>query len=460
MNLWILTEERPKKNVIEMIAKRISKDYHHDLKISDISIKPIIEENKFTFTYEVFGIDLADFNRILIKIVSGGSSFVDFLVYFEEEEPTINSNPLYVIEETKTSDAESRNTGVYQRCSKFVYVTLYYPYCKKIMLYNIRAKDNKKPTETNIFGTRMLLTLGVEIMGKELDNTIFKKFESIDEFIRVKDNMRAAPTGNVPILIKKYDDKITVSGRLFKKTKGGEGLSHDPNIGALSIISKTLRELGWDKDIVITQHGLSQQHVGRTNKFIKIANEINIKLDGLTIPETELPKEYWHLEKNSEKLATIFLHIVLEELDGVEAIYENHAGCERGYFKTESGELITIHKYIKNVKSNGIIYIPDLIIYNKNNKEILNIEGKTYANKSKGLEEINNFDAIEEEYIDEYWKGYDKSRWLVLYGGETKIIEDDKVAFILNEDGKMIVSEKSPEIIRKAIQDLLGTSTK
>ena len=78
--------------------------------------------------------------------------------------------------------------------------------------------------------------------------------------------MRAAPTGNVPILIKKYDDKITVSGRLYKKTKSGEGLSHDPNIGALSIISKTLRKLDWDKDIIITQHGLSQQHVGRRNK--------------------------------------------------------------------------------------------------------------------------------------------------------------------------------------------------
>ena len=143
MDLWILTEERPKKNVIEMIVKRISKDHNHGLKISDVSIKPIIEENKFTFTYEIFGIDLADFNRILIKIVSGGSSFVDFLVYFEKKEPTINSNPLYAIEETKTSDAESRNTGVYQRCSKFVYVNLHYPDCKKIMLYNIRAKDNK-----------------------------------------------------------------------------------------------------------------------------------------------------------------------------------------------------------------------------------------------------------------------------------------------------------------------------
>ncbi len=36
------------------------------------------------------------------------------------------------IEETKTSDDESRNTGVYQRGSKFVYIT---PYYQNVKLY-------------------------------------------------------------------------------------------------------------------------------------------------------------------------------------------------------------------------------------------------------------------------------------------------------------------------------------
>jgi len=47
------------------------------------------------------------------------------------DEPDQNSKPLYAIEETKTDDSESRNTGVYQRSSKFVYVEFYYPGVKK-----------------------------------------------------------------------------------------------------------------------------------------------------------------------------------------------------------------------------------------------------------------------------------------------------------------------------------------
>lgn len=66
------------------------------------------------------------------------------------------------------------------------------------------------------------------------------------------------------ILITKYDNKITISDRLFKSGS----LSHDPNIGALSIISAVLRKLGWQKDIIITQHGLSQSHLKPKNKFI------------------------------------------------------------------------------------------------------------------------------------------------------------------------------------------------
>src|SRR5690606_23483381 len=116
------------------------------------------------------------------------------------------------------------------------------------------------PTETYIFGTKLLLTLGVEILGKKLDGKIFTPFKSIDEIINFKSNMRKAPKGNVPILLTKSKDKIEVSGRLFKSGS----LTHDPNIGALSIISNALRLLGWKKKIEITKHGLKQKHVGKT----------------------------------------------------------------------------------------------------------------------------------------------------------------------------------------------------
>lgn len=450
-NLWILTEERPKKEVIELIIRKLVEDKKLKANFDRIKIKPIIKDGKFLFTYQILGINIESINNIFMKIVSGKSSFVDFLIFIQELEPDTNSIPPYVIEETKTTDAESRNTGVYQRCSKFVYSDFYYPNCKKIMLYNIKVKTSKAPTETNIFGTRMLMTLGVEILGKTLDKNVFKNFNSVDELIDFKNRMSAPPTGNVPILIKKLNDRIEISGRLYK----AGGLSHDPNIGALTIIAKTLRKLGWSKDIVITQHGLSQHQIGKRNKFVKIANRLNIKLDGLTIPPITFPREYWHYEKDSEKLVTIFLHLILEEIDGVEVIYENHAGCERGYFKIPTGDFIAVHKYIDNDKSKGIISLPDLIICDHKRREILCIEGKKYENVMEGITELKNFDPIEREYIKRYYPGYNISRHVVLFGSYSNIIRWPEVVFLLNSNGEMILSDNVPDVIKRAIQKLL-----
>src|SRR5690606_30117027 len=162
------------------------------------------------------------------------------------------------------------------------FIENYYPCIKKIMLYNLQIEQKEQPTETYIFGTRLLLTLGVEILGKKLDKKIFTPFKSIDEIVEFKKNMRLAPKGNVPVLLKKTKTKIEISGRLYKSGS----LSHDPNIGALSIISAVLRKLGWKHEIVITKHGLEQKHVGTTNKFIQIANKVKIKLDKLKIPKS------------------------------------------------------------------------------------------------------------------------------------------------------------------------------
>lgn len=92
--------------------------------------------------------------------------------------------------------------------------------------------------------------------------------------------MHRPPAANVPILITKTSKTIRISGRLYKSGS----LSHDPNIGVLSIISAVLRKLGWKDNIVITHHGLEQKHVGKTNKFVQIANKLNIGLQGLIVP--------------------------------------------------------------------------------------------------------------------------------------------------------------------------------
>ena len=455
-NLWILTEERPKIEVLQTILQKFVTDYGIAAFVDPLRILPILENGRFTFLYELAGFRSNSVDRVYIRTVSGNSSFCDYIVFYQVETPSPSDVPIYAIEETKTDDSESRNTGVYQRCSKFVFVDHYYPKTKKIMLYNLKIGQKAKPTETNIFGTRMLLTIGVEIIGKVNDAKVFKPFTSIDELINFKNAMRKPPAGNVPITVTKYDDRIEVSGRLFKS----DGLSHDPNIGALSIISDTLRKLGWDKDIVITHHGLLQKHVNGRSKFILIANKVGIKLSGLNVPDAVMHDEYWHYDTSGEKLGTIFIHIVVESFTSGYSIFENHAGSEKGYFVSAKGEYIQLAKYSDRAKykagdKNEIIHIPDLILIDLGKSEIINVEGKKYQFRQNGINELKNYDYIEEHYINKYYPGFSIVRTVVLYGSKEKHIVEIEVGFLLNEDGDLILGIKAPSLFGKAISNLL-----
>lgn len=419
-------------------------------------IFPILENNKFTFTYEVTGFRCNKVEKVFVKTVSGNSSFTDFLIFYQKNEPTLKDEPIYAIEETKTDDKESRNTGVYQRCSKFVYIQNFYPNVKMIMLYNLQIEQKIIPTSTYIFGTKLLLTFGVEILGKNLDKYIFTPFKSIDEIIDLKNDMRKAPKGNVPILLTKSKTKIEVSGRLFKSG----GLSHDPNIGALSIICAVLRQLNWKEKIEITQHGLEQNHVGKTNKFIQIANKLDISLQNLIVPKAIMKNNYWKYDIDGEKLGTIFIHLVVENFTNGYSIFENHAGCEKGYFIPLKGEPIPLEKYKDKAKykagdKDQIVHIPDLILIDFDRSEVINVEGKKYKFRQNGIDELNNYDFIEKNYILKHYPKFKILRTVVLYGGiEEKIIEVE-IGFLLNENGKLILGIKAPNVFKEAIKNLL-----
>lgn len=458
MNLWILTEERPKVEVLQMIFELFAKDQQCVFFGDPIRIIPILNPDKtFAFTYEVIGFKCAKVNRVFIKTVSGSSSFTDFLIFYQEKQPVVTDTPLYAIEETKTDDKESRNTGVYQRCSKFVFIQNFYPKTKLVMLYALQVGQKKEPTETYIFGTRMLMTLNVSILGKVLDNEIFKPFTSIDEFIQSKAAMRKAPARNVPIAITKVNDNlIQVSGRLFKS----HGLYHDPNIGALSIISAVLRKLGWKGQIEITMHGLEQKHVGSRNKFVQIANVLNIGLQGLKVPKATLPKAYWHYETQGEKLGTIFMHLCVENFTAGYSIFENHAGCEKGYFITKDNKHIALEKYsdrdaYKAGDKSKIIYIPDLVLLDVDEAEVITVEGKKYVNKQNGIDELNNYDSFDNMYLKKHYPKYEIIRTVVLYGSKNETISEAQVGFLLNERGKLVLGIQAPRLFTEAIKNLL-----
>lgn len=115
-NLWILTEERPKKEVLKTIFEYFAKDHQCGFFGDTLRIIPILnEKHEFAFIYEVVGFTCAKVNRVFIKTISGYSSFVDFLIFYQDAMPVQTDTPIYAIEETKTDDKESRNTGVFQR---------------------------------------------------------------------------------------------------------------------------------------------------------------------------------------------------------------------------------------------------------------------------------------------------------------------------------------------------------
>lgn len=436
-NLWILTEEKPKISVILQLLGILKEDFNHNVEFfKDLIIEPIIEESNFKFTYKIRGLKSDTFNNVFLKIVSGNSSFMDYLVFYQLSQPieSEENNLLFAVEETKTSDDESRNTGVYQRSSKFAYIKAFFG-VPLYMLYNdeLGLRESKIPSNTSIFGTNMLLTIGVKILGKPVD-AYFKKFISIDDLINFKNSMRMPPGNNVPIKITKFSDKIEVSARLDKPKNIGK-ISHDPNIGAVSIIAQTLRVLGWTKDIVITRHGIDQNYVNNTrgkNKLLYICKILDIKLADIDIPYIEsIPLDYWHYENKSEKVASILFHILFENL-GYEEVYQNHAGCERGYFKTKDLDLIVLPKYVDNVRN---LLIPDVVLRNDFKKEILLIEGKKLSTINLGLEEIEDYDDIENLYIRRFYPTYSIHRYLTIFGGELTKLPHEKVILYLNDNG-------------------------
>lgn len=467
MKIYILTEEKPKASVIKQLMDIYNDDFGVGYTIKEpIKIKPIFADNKFTFDYVVEGIKINGIEDIIIKTVSGESSFLDFLFYVQDHSPIEGSKteePLFAVEETKTSGAESRNTNAYQRGTKFIYFRHFFPKVPAYMLYNdeLGEGENKTPTDTEVFGTRTLMTLGVKYIGKKMFSN-YVAFKSLDELINAKNSMDPPPAGNTPVRITKEPTRITISGTLSKPVEKGN-IGHDPNIGCLSMISAAIRSLGWKHDIVITQSKVKQSYINGTaviNKFLYVCELLKLKIDGVTLKTYSLPDKYWHYEKSSEKMASILFHVSCEYI-GLLEVYQNHAGCERGYFKPASGELITIPKYCGENASGVTIplenkntpcsnkrnlLIPDVIMRDESKKIIYLIEGKKLSTINEGLAEIKLYDDIESLYVKKYFPGYTIKRYLTIFGGSHTTLIDNKILLYLSDDGTVIINSSETSL--------------
>jgi hypothetical protein len=136
------------------------------------------------------------------------------------------------------------------------------------------------------------------------------------------------------------------------------------------------------------------------------------------------------------------------------SIFENHAGSEKGYFVTADKKYLALEKYVPEVEPRKSIDIPDLILLDVERKQVLNIEGKTFANMDLGIRTLDNYDDIERLYIKKYYPGYEIHRSVVLYGSANKSVEPIQVSFLLNQEGKMILGVKPPALFRESFKNL------
>ena len=179
---------------------------------------------------------------------------------------------------------------------------------------------------------------------------------------------------------------------------------------------------------------------------------LDIKLEGITLPiNIELPEHYWQYAMSSEKVASILLHLACQ-YKGIHGIYENHAGCERSYFREADGSFTTLHKKDSGGVDN--LLLPDVVLRNDNTNEIYLIEGKMYNKLSDGLKEIDTYDAIIEEHITRSYPSYKISRWVTLFGGELGGIPDDKVMIYVDIHGKVFINRNAPKPIKDAFEEV------
>lgn len=431
-NIWILTEEVPK---IETIKKILELNYvfienePHSTKIT-----PIMKDEIFLFIYKIEGITVSSIDNIFIKIVSGHSSFVDYLVFEKKEQPIESDKPLYIIEETKTDDLESRNTNAYQRSSKFVYCENFYDNTiPKYMLFDIDEGRKIKGFDTHVFGMRMLSTIGVNLKG--VDSRNYPPFKNLEEFIDEKNKIAAnGPKHNTPIEIRKTSDiEIEITAKLDK----GNGLyknkiSNDPSIGAVSIISAVLRKLGWENKILLTNHNLESKNVNnprvRGNKLLYIMKKLQVEFKDFNVNWDNITEKlsYWYYDKTSEKISSIFFHLMCEKNDSLEIIFNNHAGCGKSYFKQKNGELIPVDKETP---------LPDIVIHNKTTCEILVVEAEKSENIKKAHEQLEGFDIFIKKYIKPSYTCSEVTKAIITYG---TCGEDSHIIFSLDTDGTIL----------------------
>lgn len=90
-----------------------------------------------------------------------------------------------------------------------------------------------------------------------------------------------------------------------------------------------------------------------------------------------------------------------------------------------------------------------MVLHDPKAKTIILIEGKQFCTLQNGVEEIEDYDSIENEYIKPNYPDCSICRYLCIFGGLEDTLPHDKVLFYLRDDGKIIVNANAPQCLKE-----------
>ena len=406
MTFTICTEENPQVSEVEFALNHLGTP----CKVTKLT--PCITDDNWNGTFLA---ETVPFVTVEIILVKGLGSFVDYVVY-DHLNPDTMSVPVLLMESTKTSDAESRNTAINQRFTKFAVVKQRFPDTQLVMYYNTKQTTT---TATNHFGKRLLKTFGVkayDVTWKDmLQDTL--PFSSTDALIQEKNSIQEKK-GNVSVKITQSEHIYTIQAKLSKGKN--TTICHDPNIGFITGIASVIYGLDKEASFIVTNHCVDLSALKSTSKFWYANSLYSLVLEGSTLSTKGVvcPSQYWTRDTKSEKASTVLYQLYMEKNNWT-TIYHNHSSSARSYFTDQHGKE---HQVPKDVT------IPDVVMIHAETKRVKVCEGKIMKDRFLGVKQLGNLSKFL-DYFKLHYDGYAVELGLCLYGDSVKDISEVELGY-------------------------------
>jgi hypothetical protein len=442
-NLWLLSEEKISEDILELIHWVCKGNVFIDYKNIDYKLT-IIDKKLF---YQIIGVTSDTYDNFYYGLVSrNANSFVDYLIFSQENPPDQSSIPFAAAEATKNNGKESGNMTS-QRAPKKISILEKWgniPYAYLISNPKLIEKTLNSFGQSHNCDFATMKYFGADILISQIGGSGYETYEVPFEYQTIEDvffqeNSKRKRKDCISSIVFPENNVIKVQANLHKNI----GI-HDPGEGYVASRVYLCRLLNPSAEIRIVNHKRDLKYFQRkNNKLINTLKTVGVTIEFPDGSEYKIEKEsgvydksYWKYTKTGEKIATIVMEREFIER-GWEILFENHASCGKSYLSIGS-------QFHATKKTKGI---PDLVLYKRDENLLYVIEGETSKNYKKGLIQCREQafdDFIENEILSRLPSETKVFKYLCTYG---KYNQEPEVLFNLTEDFEMNYNWNAQEIV-------------